>query len=233
MTLSNLHKPGNSAEKAPKPLSLLAFLTRLILLCVLPLVILAIYLAVDNVRTVQEKIDHEAEHLAENVATAIDLQIRARIGSLEVLAASPLLDDPPRLNEFYTEAKAFRKSFGGNVILSDLSTQMLLNTSGPFGEALPKLPRPRSHAAVPTVLKTGKPAVGDMFIGTVIKEPLIAIAVPVKRDEKIRFILLSVIESRQFQKPLDEVSLPTGWSLAVLDGKDEVIAAPLPVGNRR
>ncbi len=143
MTLSNLHKPGNSAEKAPKPLSLLAFLTRLILLCVLPLVLLAIYLAVDNVRTLQEKIDHEAEHLAENVATAIDLQIRARIGSLEVLAASPLLDDPPRLNEFYTEAKAFRKSFGGNVILADLSTQMLFNTQCAFWRSAPETSPPK------------------------------------------------------------------------------------------
>ena len=186
--------------------------------------LLAIYLAVDNVRTLQASSDEEAEHLVENVATAIDLQIRAQIGSLEVLAASPLLDDPSRLNEFHTEAKAFRKSFGGNVILADLSTQMLFNTHLPFGEALPKLPRPRGHAAVPTMLKTGKPAVGDMFIGKVAKEPLIAIAVPVKRDDKIRFILLSVIETRQFQKPLDEVSLPTGWSLTVLDGKDEVIA---------
>jgi PAS domain S-box-containing protein len=224
MTLTHLDKPGQSAEKTPKPLSLLAFLTQLILLCVLPLVLLAIYLAVDNVRTLQANSDEEAEHLAVNVATAIDLQIRAQIGSLEVLAASPLLDDPSRFNEFYTEAKAFRKSFGGNVILADLSTQMLFNTHTPFGEALPKLPRPRGHAAVPTMLKTGKPAVGDMFIGKVAKEPLIAIVVPVKRDDEIRLILLSVIETRQFQKPLDEVSLPDGWSLTVLDGKDEVIA---------
>ena len=101
---------------------------------------------------------------------------------------------------------------------------MLFNTHVPFGEALPKLPRPRGHAAVPTMLKTGKPAVGDMFIGKLAKEPLIAIAVPVKRDDKIRFILLSVVETHQFQKPLDEVSLPAGWSLTVLDGKDEVIA---------
>jgi PAS domain S-box-containing protein len=224
MTLKSLHKLASVAEKTPKPLTLLAFLTRLIWLCVLPLVLLAIYLAVDNVRTLQAKSDEEAEHLVENVATAIDLQIQAQIGSLQVLAASPLLDDPSRFNEFYTEAKAFRNSFGGNVILADLSTQMLFNTHAPFGEALPKLPRPRSNAAVPTVLKTGKPAVGDTFIGTVVKKPMIAIAVPVERDDKIRFILLNVIESRQFQKPLDEVSLPAEWSLTVLDGKDEVIA---------
>lgn len=224
MTLNPLQKPAHTSEQNPKPLSLLVFLTRLIWMCVLPLVLLAIYLAVDNVRTLQAQNDEEANHLVENVATAIDLQIRAQIGSLEVLAASPLLNDPPRLNEFYNEAKAFRKSFGGNVILADLSTQMLFNTRVPFGEVLPKLPRPRGNAAAPTMLKTGKPAVGDMFIGKIAKEPLIGVAVPVKRDDEIRFILLSVVETRQFQKPLDEVSLPTGWSLTVLDGKDEVIA---------
>ncbi|MEW6114224.1 MAG: cache domain-containing protein, partial [Thermodesulfobacteriota bacterium] len=212
------------AARKAKVLSLRAFLTRLIWLCVLPLLLLAIYIAVNHVETLQAQRDEEASDQALNVATAIDRQIKEQIAALEMLAASPLLDDPLRLNEFYNQARVFRESFGGHVILADLSMQMLLHTREPFGAVLPKLPQPSGHAAAPAVLETGKPAVGDMFFGPIAKEPLVAVAAPVIRDDRTRLLLLSIIETRQFQRRLDEVSLRVGWSLTVLDGKNEIMA---------
>jgi len=224
MSLIPLCRYADRAEKKRQAISLLAFLTRLIWLCVLPLVLLSIYLAINHVRTLQTQRDDEAQHQVRNVATAIDRQVGAQISALQVLAASPLVDDPPRLQEFYNEARAFRESFGGYVILADLSLQMLFYTREPFGAVLPQLPRPRGHAAAPTARETGKPAVGDMFIGPVAKEPLVAVVVPVIRDGRVTFLLLSIVETRQFQQRLDEVSLPEGFSLTLLDGKGEVMA---------
>jgi PAS domain S-box-containing protein len=191
---------------------------------VLPLVILAVYLAINHVHTLEDQRNQEAINQAHNIATSIDHHLEAQIAALQMLAASPLLDDPPRLNELYNEARGFRESFGGHVILADLSMQMIFNTRAPLGAVLPRLPVPKGRAAAPEALETGRPAVGDMFPGPIAKEPLVAVAAPVLRNGQTKFLLLSIIETRRFQQRVDEVALPTGWSVSILDGKDEVMA---------
>ncbi|WP_295426729.1 histidine kinase dimerization/phospho-acceptor domain-containing protein [uncultured Thiodictyon sp.] len=149
-----------------------------------------------------------------------------------MLALSPLLDDQARWGDLYREAQGFRESFGSHVILADVGDpmRMLFSTRLPFGTPLPPLPRPQGHAAAPAAVATGKPAVGDSFIGPVVKEPLVAIAVPVLRDGKPAFVLLTTIETRQFQTRLDQFVLPDGWAVSLRDSRGEVIARRAPPG---
>jgi PAS domain S-box-containing protein len=211
-----------------KTLSLSTFLGRLIWLCVLPPVILAIYFAVHEVRTLQDQENQEAEDQVRNIARDVESRLQALILPLQVLAASSSVDDPPRLSEFYNECKAFQTILGVHVILADTSKQMLLNTRAPYGASLPKLPPSKGHAAAPAVLETGKPAVGDLVFGPVANEPLIAVAVPVIRDDRVQFLLLSTIGTRQFQQRLDQISIPEGWVVTVFDGANGVIARRSP-----
>ena len=217
-------KQVRTAGKKVRTLSLLSFQTRLIWFCVLPLVILALFLAITYVYTLQARSDEDAEHQARNVAMAIDQKIGAQMAALQVLASSPLLDDLQRLNEFYVVAQAFHKRFGSHVVLADTSMQMMLYTRQPLGTPLQRLLRPEGRAAAPAALETGSPAVGDMFFGLIAKEPLVAIAVPVIRSKETKFLLISVIATRQFQQRLEEVSFPSQWSLTLLDGKEDVMA---------
>ncbi|MES2933167.1 MAG: PAS domain S-box protein [Pseudomonadota bacterium] len=211
-------------------MSLHSFLTRLIWFCVLPLVLLASLLALDNVRSKRVERDLEATHMAKNFATAIDQDLKFRIGALNILALSPLADQPARWKDLYGEAQAFRQSFGSHVVFSDLHMHMLFNTRQPYGTVLPPVPRPKGRSAVQTVMDTGKPGVGDAFFGPIAKEPLVAIAVPVVREDKTAFMLLSTFETRQFQSRLDQLALPAGWSLVLRDSKGEAIARHVPAG---
>ena len=213
-------------------MSLHSFLTRLIWLCMLPPVLLATYLAVSRVQSTQAARDLDAANLAKNFATAIDQNLVARIGALSMLAASPLADNARHRRDLYDEAQGFRQSFGSHVILANPEMQMLINTRVPFGTALPMLPRPRGHAAAAIALETGKPAVGDTFIGPFAKEPLVALAIPGRRDDKTVFLLLTTFEARRFQDRLDQVALPADWALSLLDGKDDVIARRAPADWR-
>ena len=95
---------------------------------------------------------------------------------------------------------------------------MLFNTRVPFGAPLPTLPRPKGRAAAPAALETGKPAVGDLFVGPIANQPLVAIAVPGLHEGKIDFLVLAIFDARAFQSRLEKVELPRGWSLALLDG---------------
>jgi PAS domain S-box-containing protein len=205
-------------------MSLKSFLTRLIWICVLPLVLLSAYLAVDQVRSLRTQRDLQAAQLARNFATSLDHLIASRISALQVLAASPLLDSPPRLSEFYRQAQGFQQSFDNHLVLADASRHMLLITSKPYGAALPNLPTVKGHSAAEGALATGKPTVGDRFLGPVAQVPLVAIAVPVLRRDRDSLLLLSVTPTSIFQQSLNEIAIPPGCSLSVLDGKGELVA---------
>ena len=211
-------------------MSLHAFLIRLIWLCVGPLVLLAAYLAVDRVRQVHDERRLEASNLAKTLATAVDQDLNARIAALKMLAESPLVDDASRWKELYQEAQGFRRSFGSHVILADLQMRMVFNTRVPFGSPLPMLPRPKGRAAAPLAAESGRPAVGDAFEGPLAKQPLVAVAVPALRDGRTVSLLLTVFEAHQFQKHLDQMALPAGWSLALFDSNRATIARRSPPG---
>lgn len=214
--------PDRAAKPAGMPLS--AFLTRLIWLYMLPLVLLTAWLAIDRVLTTKAERDLEAANLAKNFATAIDQHLSARIAALNVLAVSPLADDPSRWKDLYQEAQGFHQSFGSHVILADLETHMLFNTRVPFGTPLPLLPRPKGRRSIDIAVETGKAVVSNILFGPVAKEPLVAITVPGLREGKTAFFVISTFELRQFQHRLDQVALPSGWSLTLLDGNGDVIA---------
>jgi PAS domain S-box-containing protein len=209
-------------------MSLRRFLTRLIWVCLLPLVGLAAYLAVNEVFGVRSDMDLQATNLAKNFATATDNLLVARVSALRMLAMSPHADHPSDWGELYQEAQGFRAGFGGHVILADLSMRMLFNTRVPFGDPLPVLPTPKGHQAARIAMETGKPAVGDVFRGPIANDELIAVAVPGLREGKVVFLVLATFETRQFQDRIGLLALPSGWSGTLLDGNGEVIGRNAP-----
>jgi PAS domain S-box-containing protein len=192
--------------------------------CSLPLVLLCGFLALQHVKTLREAADQNASELARNVMTVVDQHIESQIAALQMLATSPLADNPDRWHQLYKEALGFQHHFGNHVILADLGQQMRFNTRVPFGAPLPLLPKPTGQGAVATLLKTGRPAVGDMFIGPIAKRPLVAIAVPVIREGQPRALLLCIIETEHLLDHLKTIILPQGWSLRLLDSTKTLLA---------
>ncbi len=207
-------------------LSLGVYIRRMIWVSMLPLLVLAVWLGIHDIREQQLESDQEAQNLADNLAVSIDQHLNARIQALEMLGRSPLLHGQRNWRGLYQEAVGFQQSFGSHVILADaaLPRQMLLNTRVPFGSPLPVLPVPKGHAAAPIALASGKPAVGDTFMGPVAGKLLVAIAVPVLQSGTPKFLLLSTFWAQKFKERLDQVALPDGWSLALLDGRGDQIA---------
>ena len=212
----------------PTTMTIRAFLTRLILLCVLPLAALAGWFAWDRVATLRESRAREARDSARNAMLAVDRYLEANVLGLQVLSASVHIDDPAQWSDFRAEALGFRTHFGGHVILAEPGGRMLLNTRVPAGEALPMLPRPKGHAAVPEVLATGRPSIGDVFPGPIAGEPLFAVVVPVVRAGRTTHLLLNTIETRGLQERLAAIALPATWTLRLGDSKGETIATRPP-----
>ena len=207
----------DSDERAGVGISLHVFVTRLIWACLSPVVVLAGYLAIEQVRQVQADMDRRAGRQARGLATDVEQDLQARLNGLQMLARSPLIEKPEGWPTLYEEAQGFRQAFGSHVVLADLQMQMRLNTRSPMGTVLPRLPRPKGHSAVQAALETGKPAVGDTFIGPVAQQLLVAVAQPVRREEKNVAVLLSVFEAAQFQPHLDRMAIPDDWSVSLVD----------------
>jgi PAS domain S-box-containing protein len=218
----------------PKQLvSLQAYLTRLIWLCVLPLFFLAAGYGAAHIRAMQADRDRTEEHRARNIMDAVDRIITSQLAALQVLAASPLLDDPERWGEFYREARGFFDSFGCHVALADTSQQTHLYTRIPFGASpLPKVPRSKGYSSMRAALDNGVSSVGNLAVGRVAHEPLVGAIVPVVREGRARFVLISVIPARLFRQYLDSVAAPPEWTLTLFDGNGDVIARRSPAGSK-
>ena len=102
-----LHQPIRRAESSH--VKLRSYLTRLIALCIAPLLVLAIVFAALRIDDMLERRDREAERLVSSTATSIDRMVEARIGALQMLATSPLLDSPERWRDLYRLGQGFRE----------------------------------------------------------------------------------------------------------------------------
>lgn len=213
-------------------MSLHNFLTRLILLCISPLVLLAAYLTFDQVQTLRAARDLEAAQRAQNFAATIDQYLNSRIGALQILVDSPLAGESPRWQDLYQEAQGFQRSFGSHVILADQDLRIVFDTRTAFSSTQPSLPQPTGRSAAASALETAMPAVGDIYSGSTSDAAMVAIAVPGLRAGRPAFLLLTTVETRQFQQRIEQVALPAGWSLALLDGQGEAIAHKSSAAHR-
>ncbi|MFT3953220.1 MAG: PAS domain S-box protein [Piscinibacter sp.] len=207
-------------------------LRRLVWLCMLPVVLLAAWLAYDSVTHQHESIEQEARHSVDDMARLLDARLSPRMRALEMLAQSAAFDDAARWADAHAQALDFHRVFGSHVILADAQGQMLFHTDRPFGTALPPLPKPPGVAAAPRALATGRPAVGDSFVGPVAGIPLIAIAVPLKRAGQPDRVLLAPTQTSRVQAWIDELNLPRHFRMSVQDSRGQVIARREPPDAR-
>lgn len=226
--------PAEPMPTRQRAVSLRAFLTRLAWLCVLPMFLSAAWFGHAHIRSLQSRMDEDIADRLHNAVTAVDRIVLSQIASLQVLAASPLLDDPGRLKEFHREALGFLDAFGCHVILADASRRMLLNTRVPYGDPLPEPPRPNGYGPAQAAPEKGIPSVGDLTFGPVEREPIVVATVPVTRDGRTEHLLMSAIPTRLFRQHLEEVALPREWALTLLDGNgDEIARGGLPEEGER
>jgi hypothetical protein len=129
------------------------------------LTFLAIYLAMDLIRSSRIGIDRDAKNLGSTISLAVDQHLSARLGGLQMLAASPLVDDTRRHRELYQSAQGFYLSFSSHVILADPAGQMLFNTRVDFDLPLPPLPRPAGRSCRRCGFWTRGPTAGGCSCG--------------------------------------------------------------------
>ena len=167
-------------------------------------------------------VERDAAAAARSVMVAVDRDVAAAMALAQTLATSEsLLDD--NVARFYGRARDAieRSGIGSNVILSDASGQQVLNTLQPLGQALPRHGDPK---IVQTVFATAKPVISDLYIGGLLRRPVLSVDVPVIRGGKVIYDLSIGLFTERKSAILRQQHLPDGWIAGVIDGTGTIIA---------
>jgi PAS domain S-box-containing protein len=155
------------------------------------------------------------------LSAGVDREIIGEIERMQALAASPSLRQGD-FAEFQRQAEdslVLRQS--GNIMLIDRDMRQLVNTWMPFGRHLPKTAAPES---VQRALATGKPQITGLFTGSIVKQLVFAIVVPVQIDGQNRYALARSPNQHALAGLIAAQELPPGWLAVVSDAAHRVIA---------
>ncbi|WP_085557834.1 hybrid sensor histidine kinase/response regulator [Azospirillum agricola] len=165
------------------------------------------------------------EAVAGALALDLDHELENALTLLETLAASEGLARG-QLQDLRREALVMLQSrpLWSAVILSDAAGRPLMNTAAPMG-APP--PGSRGLALLEAVRRSEGPVFSDLFVGTVQRRPLLAVAVPL-RHRVFQGALSMTIPAETIEQRLGALALagviPAGWVALVADGDGTIVA---------
>src|SRR6516162_464087 len=187
---------------------------------VLPLVAGGGFAVIRTVDDQKVQVEQAVGSTVDGLLGDIDRQIIAIEVELQVLAVSPSLQSE-NLYPFYQQMFAALPLQGTSIVLLDTTGQQLLSTNLPFGAPLPRVPNTEMSKRV---VATGKPQVSDLVMGAVLHRPIVAVGVPVFRDGKVAFVLVSGLGSETLSKLLRQPDLSPDWVVAIFDRKGIIVA---------
>lgn len=179
-----------------------------------------IYIAADQARAEARRAASDA--LA-RVAGRVTSELGKEVEVAETLAALPSLDQPD-LERFRTEALRIAQGHPLMEVISlaDPSGTQQLNTLHPLGEPLGPVD---DRNGFEEALRTKRPAIGRVgAFGPASGKRLLSIAVPVIRDDRVRFVLTLGLPPSRIQEILREAGAPKGWVGVIVDALGNVVA---------
>jgi two-component sensor histidine kinase len=182
----------------------------------LPLILFASgVVLLNHERRREAAFDHVLE-VVRGMRLVLDTEMRGVTLALEVLGGSQALQRGD-LEGFRQNAAAFLQRYPGQGIsVAARDGQQLLNTGIAAGQPVP----PRlNRASIEKVFQTGKPAYSDLFVGSVTRDHIITVSVPVFRDGRVIYELSFNPPLSLFQRILTQQRPDDDWTMSIFDSK--------------
>src|SRR5262245_39451398 len=205
-----------------RPITLRSHLTAFVLATMLPLLIFAglmIYLLAERERATFQR---GATERTLAVRTAVDTELKNAITTLEALAALSLFDKDD-LHSFREDAAR---------VLKSQSNWLTINLAVPSGQQVVNLlrssdaeqPMARERGSFDEVLRTGKPAVGNMVQDPITQRQEFSVRVPVIRNGVTKYVLSADVKPETIASLISAQGLPSDWVGGVVDANDRIVA---------
>lgn len=201
--------------------SIRAHLALLVLASMAPAVFLAAVLLALDYHNDRARLENDSIATARAMAHAIDRELVSITAAAQVLATSRRAQsgDVAAFREQAQQVSAL--GIGANVVLSGEDGRQFLNTLRAPGDALPMHGNPEQ---LKQVFARGRPVISDLYVGGVLRRPVMSVDVPVFRDGKVVYALSIGEVPERFRAILSEQKLPEGWIGAVFDRRGTIVA---------
>ena len=214
--LSRLTLPCSQAV----PSTVRSCLLALVLVCLLPATAVAGLALWSAYRDGRAALVEHAQLNARAMSRTVDSVVSSATAGLQALATSPALVSGD-LTAFAEQAlRVLPYQVGSNVVLSDSGGQQWVNTLVPHGQPLPKHGNPDFQARV----IGGGPAVSDLFIGGVLRRPLVVVEVPVRQGGRVNYSLAMGFLPERFAAILAQQRPEPEWIVSIFDSTGTIVA---------
>lgn len=168
------------------------------------------------------RMEGTARSLARTLAVSVGQQMNDTITTLQALGTTPALLGGD-LSSFYDQLQKLRAQQDQHYSLRNAEGVTVLATRLPFGQVITNN-RADVLQADALARDTRKPVVSDIFIGPVTQRPNVQIVTPVLLHEPPRLVMGASMELDVYQRLLERFERPPGWTIALLDGEDALVA---------
>ncbi len=201
--------------------SLRSHLTALVLITLIPLLIFSALMISLVAKRERDTFERGARDRTRAVLTAVDTELKSSITTLEALASLSHFDRD--------DLRSFRQD--ALDVLRSQPHWLAINLAEPSGQQVLNL-FPSSDATLMTihegksfqqVLRTVKPAVGDMRQNPITHNREFSVRVPIVRNGVIKYVLSAVIGPQAIYQLLLAQKLPSEWVGVVLDFNDRFV----------
>jgi signal transduction histidine kinase/CheY-like chemotaxis protein len=197
-------------------------LLHLILWALLPACGGAAFVLYQTYQGERAQLERSTIQTARALTQAVDAELTRVKATAQALSRSPYLANR-NLAAFYRQASEVLQltGSGNNIVLSERSGQQVLNTLRPLSAPLPQHGSPEQ---LHQVFATGQPVISNIFIGPVLKRPLMTVDVPVMVDGEVIYDLSMVVLPERLGELVRNTGLPSDWYVAVFDAQGVVAA---------
>ena len=215
---------GHLAAIRSKGLSVRTYLVGLVAAILLPALLFGGWLTLRSADSERALLEANSETKARQVVADIDHEIALAKAMLTALASSHILRNRD-FGAFHRQAVDVARQFNAHIILRDAASgRQIVNTATPWGQPLPEHIPPESLNAMQESIRTGKPAVSNVFPGAVTKKFLVAVGIPVMHLDSPVYYLLVGIPVDTFAAALANAALPDRWVVTLTDRVNTVVA---------
>lgn len=151
------------------------------------------------------------------IQLVLDREMQGIASGLTVLASSDSLARED-FEVFRARTRAFLSQYPGtpSIVIGDRAGRQVFNFAIPAGTPLP----PRTQCETrDEVFRTRKPAFSPVFVGSVSKQPIVTVTVPVFRGEDVVYDLSFNPPLEIFQRIIGQQKLSDDWTISIFDQK--------------
>ena len=210
-----------STPARPRTIGLQTLLVALSALAVVPVLGFALTLLYLLWDSGQDEARRELQQTAGSLAIAIDREIAGSLRELQRIAEHPSLATD-RLGDFhrYVGGLVAADDHWSNLLVIDREGRPLVDASVPYGTPVP----PRDLPHVRAAFESGRPQLSDVYATHGSGTPAVAVAVPVLRDDGVRWVLSARLDAEVLSQLLAGQLQRAGAIAAVLDRSRFIVA---------